>query len=198
MGDADASCDPDERVAQLLARFDGRVCTADLVCDHRNPASIAYRIVAPDLTVTNLTYGELRALSERYAATFASLGVGPGDRVAIDLTQSPFACFEGYHGQADKSAEKFSPDGRWYCTGDVGHVDEEGYVFFSSRDDDVIIMAGYRIGPFEAESVMSSHSDVVESAAIAVPDAICGEIMEAYVVLRSGAKGSTELATEIQ
>ena len=124
----------------------------------------------------------------------------PGEvgRVAIDLSQSPFAYFTGYHGQAEKSAEKFSPDGRWYYTGDVGHVDDEGYVFFSSRDDDIIMMAGYRIGPFEVESVLSAHPDVVESAAIAVPDAIRGEVMEAYVVLRGGASGSPELASELQ
>lgn len=124
----------------------------------------------------------------------------PGEvgRVAIDLPQSPFAYFTGYHGQAAKSAEKFSPDGRWYYTGDVGSMDGEGYVFFSSRDDDIIMMAGYRIGPFEVESVISAHPDVVESAAIAVPDAIRGEVMEAYVVLRNGASASPELASELQ
>ena len=124
----------------------------------------------------------------------------PGEvgRVAIDLSQSPFSYFTGYHGQAEKSAEKFSPDGRLYFTGDVGHVDEDGYVFFSSRDDDIIMMAGYRIGPFEVESVVCAHPDVVESAAIAVPDPIRGEVMECYVVLRSGVKGSPALAAEIQ
>ena len=124
----------------------------------------------------------------------------PGEvgRVAIDLSRSPFSFFTGYHGQAEKSAEKFSADGRWYYTGDVGQVDEDGYVFFSSRDDDIIMMAGYRIGPFEVELVVSAHPDVVESAAIAVPDAIRGEVMECYVVLRSGASGSPELAAELQ
>jgi acetyl-CoA synthetase len=124
----------------------------------------------------------------------------PGEvgRVAIDLPRSPFAYFSGYEGQAQKSAEKFSADGRWYYTGDVGFVDEEGYVFFSSRDDDIIMMAGYRIGPFEVESVVSAHPAVVESAAIAVPDPIRGEVMECYVVLRSSASGSPELAAELQ
>lgn len=124
----------------------------------------------------------------------------PGEvgRVAIDLSQSPFAFFTGYEGQAEKSAEKFSPDGRWYYTGDVGFTDAEGYFHFSSRDDDIIMMAGYRIGPFEVESVVSAHPDVVESAAIAVPDPIRGEVMECYVVLRGGATGSLQLAAEIQ
>lgn len=119
-------------------------------------------------------------------------------RVAIDLSQSPLAFFSGYHDQAEKSAEKFSSDGRWYYTGDVASVDDEGYFHFSSRDDDIIMMAGYRIGPFEVESVVSAHPDVVESAAIAVPDPIRGEVMECYVVLRSGVTGSPELVADLQ
>jgi acetyl-CoA synthetase len=124
----------------------------------------------------------------------------PGEvgRVAIDLLESPFAYFTGYEGQADRSAEKFSPDGRWYYTGDVGFTDEDGYFHFSARDDDIIMMAGYRIGPFEVESVVCAHPQVVESAAIAVPDPIRGEVMECYVVLTSGATGSPQLAAEIQ
>jgi acetyl-CoA synthetase len=119
-------------------------------------------------------------------------------RVAIDLLQSPFAFFSGYEGQVEKSAEKFSPDGRWYYTGDVGFTDEDGYFHFSARDDDIIMMAGYRIGPFEVESVVCAHPQVVESAAIAVPDPIRGEVMECYVVLGSGATASPQLAAEIQ
>lgn len=127
-----------------------------------------------------------------------SAAPGKIGRVAIDLSQSPFAYFSGYHGLAAKSSEKFSPDRRWYYTGDVGLVDEEGYFFFSSRDDDIIMMAGYRIGPFEVESVLSAHPEVVESAAIAVPDPIRGEVMECYVVLRGGATGTSELTAELQ
>ena len=72
-------------------------------------------------------------------------------RVAIELKESPLAWFTGYIDEAQKSAEKFAGNGRWYLTGDAGRRDEDGYYHFSSRDDDVIIMAGYRIGPFEIE-----------------------------------------------
>jgi acetyl-CoA synthetase len=123
---------------------------------------------------------------------------GEVGRVAMDLPQSPLAWFTGYHEQEAKSAEKFSPDGHWYYTGDVGFVDEQGYFHFSSRDDDLIMMAGYRIGPFEVESVLSAHPDVIESAAIAVPDPIRGEVMECFVVLRGGAEETKELAAELQ
>ncbi len=126
--------------------------------------------------------------------------VGPDrmGRVAMDLGASPLAWFTGYDGDPAKTAEKFAGDGRWYLTGDTGQVDGNGYFHFSARDDDVIIMAGYRIGPFEVESAMATHPAVAESAVIAVPDAVRGEVIEAYVVLRAGFAPSPELAREVQ
>ncbi|HTV96172.1 MAG TPA: AMP-binding protein [Steroidobacteraceae bacterium] len=119
-------------------------------------------------------------------------------RVAMDWHASPLAWFGGYLDDPRKSAEKFSADGRWYLTGDRGRVDEDGYFYFSSRDDDVIIMAGYRIGPFEVESVMLTHPAVAECAVIAVPDRIRGEVMEAFVVLRDATASSETLAQELK
>jgi acetyl-CoA synthetase len=125
---------------------------------------------------------------------------GPGEpgRVAMDLTHSPLAWFAGYVDAPEKSAEKFSADGRWYITGDTGRMDEEGYCYFSARDDDVIIMAGYRIGPFEVESVLVTHPAVIECAVIAVPDAIRGEALHAVVVLREDRSPSEALTSELQ
>ena len=134
----------------------------------------------------------LKPLSDEMAA------VGEPGRVAMDLTQSPLAWFEGYVDDAAKSAEKFSSDGRWYFTGDAGWMDEDRYFHFSSRDDDVIIMAGYRIGPFEVESVLSIHPSVSECAVIAVPDEVRGEVIEAVVVLRHGCAPTAELTAELQ
>lgn len=119
-------------------------------------------------------------------------------RIAFDLRASPLAWFAGYYDDPAKSAERFSPDGRWYLTGDTGYVDDDGYFHFSSRDDDVILMAGYRIGPFEVESVMSKHPAVAESAVISVPDEVRGEVIEAFVVLRDPATAGEAVATEIQ
>jgi acetyl-CoA synthetase len=123
---------------------------------------------------------------------------GVSGRVAMDLGASPLAWFKGYEGDASKTAEKFAGDGRWYLTGDTGMVDADGYFHFSARDDDVIIMAGYRIGPFEVESTMATHPAVAESAVIAVPDDVRGEVIEAYVVLRNGYTASVEMEREIQ
>jgi acetyl-CoA synthetase len=119
-------------------------------------------------------------------------------RIAVDTAASPLAWFRGYGGDPAKSAEKFSAGGRWYLTGDTGSVDQDGYFRFSARDDDVIIMAGYRIGPFEVESVLASHPAVTECAVIAVPDEIRGEVIEAYVVTRDPAAASPELAEQLQ
>ncbi|EMY32747.1 fatty-acid--CoA ligase [Arthrobacter crystallopoietes BAB-32] len=119
-------------------------------------------------------------------------------RVAVDTQASPMMWFTGYQDAPEKTAERFSADGRWYVTGDAGKVDADGYFFFSSRDDDVIIMAGYRIGPFDVESVLSKHPAVQETAVIGAPDELRGEVLEAYVVLAAGVNGDEALVTELQ
>ena len=116
----------------------------------------------------------------------------------MDLEHSPLAWFEHYVGDAEKSAEKFTAGGRWYVTGDIGCVDEDGDFHFASRDDDVIIMAGYRIGPAELEAVILLHPAVAECAVIAAPDEIRGEVIEVFVVPSSGTAGSEELAQELK
>jgi len=124
--------------------------------------------------------------------------VGAMGRIAIELRSSPLAWFKGYVDNPARTAEKFTSDGRWYITGDTGRMDKDGYFCFSARDDDVIIMAGYRIGPYEVESVLITHPTVSECAVIAVPDTIRGESLQAVVVLRAGAIPSDELTNELQ
>jgi acetyl-CoA synthetase len=123
--------------------------------------------------------------------------IGVVGRVAIDAT-SPLMSFTGYVDDAESTSARFSADGRWYLTGDTGRVDEDGYFYFSSRDDDVIMMAGYRIGPFDIESVLVQHPAVSEAAAVGVPDTLRGEVVEAFIVLRSGREASDALVTELQ
>jgi acetyl-CoA synthetase len=123
----------------------------------------------------------------------------PGEpgRVAVDLHASPLMWFEAYADAPERTAQRFIAD-RWYLTGDAGRMDAEGYVFFSSRDDDVIIMAGYRIGPFEIESVLLEHPAVAESAVVGVPDDLRGEVVEAFVVLRPGIEATDALGADLQ
>jgi acyl-coenzyme A synthetase/AMP-(fatty) acid ligase len=89
-------------------------------------------------------------------------------------------------------------DDVWYSSGDRASIDADGYFWFVGRDDDVIISAGYRIGPFEVESALVEHPDVVEAAAVAAPDPDRGSIVKAYVVLRPGAKGGDDLVAQLQ
>jgi acetyl-CoA synthetase/medium-chain acyl-CoA synthetase len=88
--------------------------------------------------------------------------------------------------------------GDWYLTGDRARRDEDGYLWFVGRADDVIISAGYRIGPFEVESALLEHPAVVESAVVSSPDADRGEIVKAFVVLRAGVAPGEALARELQ
>jgi acetyl-CoA synthetase len=89
------------------------------------------------------------------------------------------------------------PDGTW-STGDRVREDEDGYLWFEGRTDDVIISAGYRIGPFEVESALMSHPAVAEAAAIAAPDDVRGQVVRAVVVLRDGYAPGSQLAGELQ
>jgi acetyl-CoA synthetase len=88
-------------------------------------------------------------------------------------------------------------DGEWWCTGDVVERDEEGYYWYEGRDDDLIVSAGYRIGPFEVESALESHPAVAEAAAVAAPDPERGSVVRAIVVPRDR-EPSPQLARELQ
>jgi acetyl-CoA synthetase len=89
-------------------------------------------------------------------------------------------------------------EGEWWPTGDRAREDEDGYLWFEGRDDDLILSSGYRIGPFEVESALVSHPAVTEAAAIAAPDPERGAIVRAVVVLRDGEAPSEALASELQ
>ena len=88
--------------------------------------------------------------------------------------------------------------GRPWRTGDRVREDEQGYLWFEGRTDDVIISAGYRIGPFEVESALVAHAAVAEAAAVAAPDEVRGQVVRAIVVLQPGHEPSDALARELQ
>lgn len=123
---------------------------------------------------------------------------GEPGRVAIDLHGSALMPFTGYRGAPERSAERFTSDGRWYLTGDIAAKDTDGYITFGSRDDDVILMAGYRIGPYEVESVLVEHPAIAEAAVIGVPDELRGEVVVAYVVTHPGHEAGAALVDELK
>ncbi|HKH40695.1 MAG TPA: AMP-binding protein [Solirubrobacterales bacterium] len=88
-------------------------------------------------------------------------------------------------------------EGEWWATGDQVREDEDGYLWFEGRDDDIIITAGYRVGPFEVESALVSHPAVAEAAAVPAPDEERGSVVRAIVVLANG-DPSDQLAAELQ
>jgi acetyl-CoA synthetase len=85
----------------------------------------------------------------------------------------------------------------WYASGDQAYKDEEGYIWFLGRADDVIKTSGERLGPFEVESALIEHPAVAESAVIGKPDELRGEIVKAFIVLRPGFAPSEQLKEEI-
>jgi len=119
-----------------------------------------------------------------------------GEVGEIALKPDSPAIFDGYWNAPELDAEAFS--GGWYRTKDLVRMDEDGYLFFEGRADDVILTSGYRIGPFEVEDALVSHPAVVEAAAVAAPHRERGEIVKAFVILAEGHEPSDELTKQLQ
>ncbi len=104
--------------------------------------------------------------------------------------------FLRYWDDAQATEEKFAGD--WLLTGDTGRMDEDGYLWFVGRADDVISSAGYRIGPGEVEDSLLKHPAVGMAAVVGVPDPVRGQAVKAFIVPAPGTAPSPELAAEIQ
>lgn len=113
--------------------------------------------------------------------------------LAVHRKQSPLFPFDGYW-----HAETPSFRGDWYLTGDTMQRDAEGHLFFVGRNDDIITSSGYRIGPFDVESVVMEHPSVAEVAVVGKPDPERTEIVKAFIVLRPGIEPSDALKAELQ
>jgi acetyl-CoA synthetase len=133
-----------------------------------------------------------------------SLRIDDGELVADPATVPTF--FLGYLGERDAepaggatlaTGDRAADPAPWR-TGDRVRQDDDGFLYFEGRTDDVIISAGYRIGPFEVESALVAHAAVAEAAVVAAPDDERGSIVRAVVVLRDGAAPSDALARELQ
>ena len=123
----------------------------------------------------------------------------PGEegQIAVKVKPDrPVGMFREYWKDRESTERSFVGD--WYITGDKAYMDEDGYYWFVGRADDVIISAGYRIGPFEVESALIEHPSVAESAVVASPDPVRGEIVKAFVILKPGYVSSDELTQSLQ
>jgi acetyl-CoA synthetase len=122
---------------------------------------------------------------------------GVSGDIAVRRTDRPDpVMFLGYWNNELATADKFRGD--WMLTGDLGVVDEEGYITYQGRADDIINSAGYRIGPAEIEDCLTAHPAVALAAVVGVPDPLRGEIVKACLVLRPGCEPGDDLAEEIK
>ena len=122
--------------------------------------------------------------------------VGQTGEICIDISQGAPGIMMEYYRNSEKTAEAMH-DG-WYHTGDTAWCDEDGYYWYVGRNDDVIKSSGYRIGPFEIESVLLEHEAVLECAVTGVPDPLRGKAVKATIVLAPGFTGSSVLTKELQ
>lgn len=120
----------------------------------------------------------------------------PNEQGQIAVKRPDPVMFLEYWKRPDATKAKFIGD--WMTTGDQGYRDEDGYVFFVGRDDDVITSSGYRIGPGEIEDCLLRHPAVAVAAAVGAPDEIRGEVVRAFIVLRAGFEPGDALAADIQ
>ena len=119
-----------------------------------------------------------------------------GELGQIAIKRPDPVMFLEYWRRPDATAAKFIGD--WIATGDQGTIDDDGYIYFVGRDDDVITSGGYRIGPGEIEDCLIRHPAVALAAVVGKPDAMRTEIVKAFIVLKPEIKPSDELAAEIK
>lgn len=123
--------------------------------------------------------------------------VAPGQEGVLCVRRDSHpGMMQEYWRKPKRTAEIFR--GPWYYSGDVLTCDEDGYYWFKGRNDDVIKASGYRISPFEVESCLVSHPAVLEAAAVAWPDPVRGQVVKAFLVLRTEVAPSDELRAQIQ
>ena len=127
----------------------------------------------------------------------APLGAGETGHIGVRvLPERPVGLFKEYW--RDEDATRYSVRGEFYDTGDTAYTDDEGYLWFVGRADDVITSSAYRIGPFEVESALVEHRAVAEAAMVGKPDPLRGEIVKAFVALKAGYEPGDELVKDIQ
>ncbi len=122
--------------------------------------------------------------------------VKTGETGQIAVLRPDPVMFLGYWQNEEATRKKFIGD--WMTTGDQGVEDEDGYIHFFGRDDDVITSAGFRIGPSEIEDCLAGHPAVALAAAVGKPDRLRTEIVKAYVVVKAGVEPSPELVDDIK
>jgi acetyl-CoA synthetase len=156
-------------------------------------------VVGNDAVILPVRPGSMgRAIPGHEVAVIDNAGhaVPAGTVGAIAVRRPDPVMFLGYWNKPEATAAKFIGD--WMLTGDLGRQDEDGYLWYIGRDDDVITSAGYRIGPAEIEECLIGHPSVALAAVVGAPDPVRTEVVMAYLVLRAGHAPSEALKAEVQ
>jgi acetyl-CoA synthetase len=170
-----------EKLGVVIHDHYGQTETGMVLCNHhglRHPireGSAGYAVPGYRVVVLDAEQRELPA--------------GQPGILAIDRERSPLCWFDGYFGMSTKAFV-----GRYYLSGDVVEMNDDGSISFVGRDDDVITTSGYRVGPFDVESALIEHPAVVEAAVVGKPDPQRTELIKAFVVLNRQYLPSDELA----
>jgi acetyl-CoA synthetase/medium-chain acyl-CoA synthetase len=160
------------------------ILVANFPCMEVKPGSMGKPVPGFDIAIIDTNTGEVLPPDQE------------GDIAVRVQPQRPVGLFQEYWKSPEETSHSFQ--GEWYITGDRGMQDADGYFWFVGRADDVIISAGYRIGPFEVESALLEHDAVVESAVVASPDEMRGAVVKAFVILATDQQPSAALAEELQ
>ena len=147
------------------------------------PGSMGKPLPGVEAAIASITEKEITIINE------------PNQQGHLVLKKGWPSMFRNYLHEEDRYQKCFRGD--WYITGDLAKRDEDGYFWFVGRADDVIKTSGHMVGPFEVESVLMSHPAVSEAAVIGKPDPLIGELVKAFVILKSGYTASEELRLEI-
>jgi acetyl-CoA synthetase len=119
----------------------------------------------------------------------------PGIQGHLLLKKGWPSMFRNYLHDEERYAKCFHNE--WYITGDLAKTDADGYYWFVGRSDDIIKTSGHMVGPFEVESALMEHAAVAEAAVIGKPDPVIGELVKAFIVLKTGINGSDNIKQDI-
>lgn len=122
---------------------------------------------------------------------------GAEGEIAIDTEKSPLHWFDRYYNETEGTTVRYRFGRRYYLTGDLGRMDAVGNVYFLGTKEDAISSSGYLVVPSQLEAALTSHPAVAEAAIIAKPDRLRGEVVKAFVVLKSGLRPSPDVAEGI-
>ena len=169
----------------------GGIMIANLAGCEVHPGSMGRPL--PGVEVAILARGDDGRASVADGGTVSA--VGPGEEGELALRPGWPSMFRAYLHDDERYARCFA--GGWYLTGDVASRDEDGWLWFAGRADDVIKSAGHLIGPFEVERTLMEHPAVLEAGVIGIPDDVAGEVVKAFVTLRPGRDASEDLVLDL-